>query len=143
MKKKIKLTPQYFAEVKNDDLVYSVCSDIYLFFSPIQFYKMRNGQEYLEKRTNYNTVYIDNRKELLVINLETYEHQVVFKGEEDIRSFQIRKDGVIFIVYQTDTIDVLHPTEEGMYERIEELNVGGMQNYRIYLSQCENFIYLR
>lgn len=30
-----------------------------------------------------------------------------------------------------------------MYERIEELNVGGMQNYRIYLSECENFIYLR
>lgn len=80
MKKKIKLTPQYFAEVKDDNLVYSVCSDIYLYFSPLQFYKMRNGQEYMEKRTNYKNVYLDNRKELLVIDLETYQHQVIYTG---------------------------------------------------------------
>ena len=43
---------------------------------------------------------------------------MVFEAASDIFSFQIREDGLIFMVYKTSIIDILRPTSEGAYERV-------------------------
>lgn len=80
----------------------------------------------------------------MCINLETYEHKIIYTAEEDIRSFQFRKDGLCFLVYKTNTIDIIKPTEDGTFERIQEIKSNSIQNNRIYISDIDqNYFYLR
>ena len=124
--------------------MYSVCSDLYLYYSPEEFWKRKNDQP-IEKTKNFRYVYLDNRKEFMCIDLETYEQKIIYTSQEDIRSFQIRNDGTILMVYQTDLIDILEPTEEGLYECVQQITIDTLQNYKIYLSKNkeEDYVFIR
>lgn len=137
------LIPQYQAEIKAGNLVYSACQDLNLNLSPEQFYLQKN--DLLEQTNeNFEYIYVDNRKELLCIELETCEPKLVYTAEDDIRSLQFRSDGLGFIVNKTNTVDIIQPTENGVFERVKLINTNSMQNHRIFISEYdENIIYLR
>lgn len=40
--------------------------------SPEEFYKKRNNKAFERNNVNFDHIYLDNRKELLCIDLETY-----------------------------------------------------------------------
>lgn len=112
--------------------------------SPEEFYQKRTDPKFRRKNPNFGFIYFDNRKQFLCTDLETNEPKVIYEAEEDIHSFQIRDDGTIFLCYWTNTIDIIRPTEEGVYERIQEIDTKCVRNYRLYLSDTDqDTLYLR
>lgn len=78
------------------------------------------------------------------IDLSTNEPQLIYTADEDIHSFQIRDDGIIFVVYQTKIIDIIRPTSKGVYEKLQELKTHTERNYSIHISSIDhNVLYLR
>jgi hypothetical protein len=51
---------------------------------------------------------------------------------------------MIFIVYKTNTIDIIKPTWEGVFKRVQEIKCNTLQNHKIFISDLdENYFYLR
>ena len=64
--------------MKKNELVYSLCSDLVLNLSPEEFYKQRNDISFERQGKNFNHVYLDNRKELLCIELDNNQPKVIY-----------------------------------------------------------------
>ena len=49
-----------------------MCCDLALNHSPEDFYKLRNNIPFERNTLNFDFIYLDNRKELLCIGLDSY-----------------------------------------------------------------------